>query len=372
MLRVPGDVVGVRGPFGRPWPVDEAEGRDVVIVAGGIGLAPLRPALLHVLARRERYGRVTLLYGGRAPEQLLFREQLAGWRAREDLDVGVTVDMARGGWRGRVGVVPALVPGARLDPENTTAMICGPEIMMRASASALTDRGVPASSIHISMERNMQCGFGRCGHCQLGPTLICRDGPVYPLDDHRPLVGRAGALRPIAPPKLAVWKFASCDGCQLSLLNCEDELLTLAGEIEIAHFLEASSAVVPGPYDLSLVEGSVTTPEDAKRIKEIRRNSRRLVTIGACATAGGIQALRNFADVDELMGVVYASPEYISTLATSTRDQRPRHGRLRAARLPDRPRPAARGDQRDAQRPAPGGAAAQRLRRVQAPRAPCA
>ncbi len=178
----PGDVIGVRGPFGRPWPVDEAEGRDVVIVAGGIGLAPLRPALLHVLSRRERYGRVTLLYGGREPEQLLFREQLAGWRAREDLDVGVTVDMARGGWRGRVGVVPALVPGARLDPGNTTAMICGPEVMMRASASALTDRGVPASSIHVSMERNMQCGFGRCGHCQLGPTLICRDGPVYPLD----------------------------------------------------------------------------------------------------------------------------------------------------------------------------------------------
>lgn len=119
-------------------------------------------------------------------------------------------------------------------------------------------------------------------------------------------------------PKLAVWKFASCDGCQLSLLNCEDELLALAADIEIAHFLEASSAIVPGPYDLSLVEGSVTTPEDAERIREIRRNSRRLVTIGACATAGGIQALRNFQDVDELMSVVYASPQYISTLATST------------------------------------------------------
>jgi coenzyme F420-reducing hydrogenase gamma subunit len=119
-------------------------------------------------------------------------------------------------------------------------------------------------------------------------------------------------------PKLAVWKFASCDGCQLSLLDCEDELLALAGEIEIAHFLEASSAPVRGPYDLSLVEGSVTTPEDAERIRKVRRVSRSLVTIGACATAGGIQALRNFASVDDFLSVVYASPEYVSTLATST------------------------------------------------------
>ena len=119
-------------------------------------------------------------------------------------------------------------------------------------------------------------------------------------------------------PKLAVWKFASCDGCQLSLLDLEDELLGLAEELEIAHFLEARRAVVRGPYDLSLVEGSVTTPEDAKRIREIRRVSRRLVTIGACATAGGVQALRNFADVGDFLSLVYASPEYVSTLETST------------------------------------------------------
>jgi sulfhydrogenase subunit delta len=118
--------------------------------------------------------------------------------------------------------------------------------------------------------------------------------------------------------KLAVWKFASCDGCQLSLLDCEDELLALAGEVEIANFLEASSAVVRGPYDLSLVEGSITTAEDAERIQQVRRQSRRLVTIGACATAGGIQALRNFADVKEFVSIVYATPDYISTLETST------------------------------------------------------
>jgi coenzyme F420-reducing hydrogenase gamma subunit len=122
----------------------------------------------------------------------------------------------------------------------------------------------------------------------------------------------------MAKPKLAVWKFASCDGCQLSLLDCEDELLSLAGEIEIAYFVEARRATVEGPYDLSLVEGPITTEDDRKRIKKVRRASHRLVTIGACATAGGIQALRNFADVKEFVSVVYASPEYISTLETST------------------------------------------------------
>jgi sulfhydrogenase subunit delta len=119
-------------------------------------------------------------------------------------------------------------------------------------------------------------------------------------------------------PKLAVWKFASCDGCQLTLLDCEDELLTLAGRVQIAHFLEASSEVVPGPYDLSLVEGSITTPADARRIRQVRDQSKALVTIGACATSGGIQALRNFGDAAEFRAAVYASPEYIDTLATST------------------------------------------------------
>ncbi|MGO9674339.1 MAG: oxidoreductase [Methylocella sp.] len=119
-------------------------------------------------------------------------------------------------------------------------------------------------------------------------------------------------------PRLAVWKFASCDGCQLSLLDCEDELLTLAGAVRIANFPEASSAVEDGPYDLSLVEGSITTAHDAERVLDVRRQSKHLVTIGACATAGGIQALRNFADVNDFVAAVYASPQYIETLATST------------------------------------------------------
>ena len=129
---------------------------------------------------------------------------------------------------------------------------------------------------------------------------------------------RGGIPRTLGKPKLAVWKLASCDGCQLTLLDCEDELLTLAGAVEIAHFTEASSAEVEGPYDVSLVEGSVTTERDARRIAEIRVASKFLVCIGACATAGGIQALRNFADIAEFTSVVYARPDYIATLATST------------------------------------------------------
>ena len=181
-------VLGVRGPFGNAWPVDAAEGCDVVIVAGGIGLAPLRPALYEVLRRREAFGEVVLLYGSRTPAELLFRRELERWRGRFDLQVGVTVDRGLDGWRGEVGVVPKLVGSARFDPDRAVAMVCGPEIMMRFAAEALLARGLPPERVHVSMERNMRCGLGHCGHCQLGPTLICRDGPVYRWDEIEPLM----------------------------------------------------------------------------------------------------------------------------------------------------------------------------------------
>jgi NAD(P)H-flavin reductase len=179
-LRV-GDAIGVRGPFGTPWPVERAEGGDVVLVAGGIGLAPLRPALYAVLAARERFGRVVLLYGARTPPDILFRRELERWRARLDLEVLVTVDRATGGWLGSVGVVTRLIPRAAFDPANAVVMVCGPEVMMRFTAAGLEQRGVPAERIYASLERNMQCAVGLCGHCQLGPTLVCRDGPVFAL-----------------------------------------------------------------------------------------------------------------------------------------------------------------------------------------------
>jgi NAD(P)H-flavin reductase len=180
----PGEALSVRGPFGRPWPVDEIEGADVVVVAGGIGLAPLRPAVLAMLARRERYGRLVLLYGGRSPEQLLYPGELESW-AERGLEVGVTVDSAGPEWLGHVGVVPSLVRRAELDAK-AVALLCGPEIMMRFTVAALARSGVAAERVHASMERNMQCGIAHCGHCQLGPTLVCRDGPVYRWSELEP------------------------------------------------------------------------------------------------------------------------------------------------------------------------------------------
>ena len=155
-----GHCIGVRGPFGSAWPVQEAEGADVVLVAGGIGLAPLRPVMYSVLAKREKYGRIVLLYGTRTPDDILFRRELEAWRGQFDLEVHVTVDRAMGGWRGNVGVVPLLVRKASFDPLSTVAMVCGPEIMMRYSVKELQLRGVPLENIYISMERNMKCAVG--------------------------------------------------------------------------------------------------------------------------------------------------------------------------------------------------------------------
>jgi NAD(P)H-flavin reductase len=173
----PGQVLSVRGPFGRPWPLEALEGADVVIAAGGIGLPPLRPAILRMLAHRERYGRVVLLYSARTPEQLLFTDELVAWSER-GLELLVTVDSAGPEWRGHVGVVTRLIRPAKLETGTLVAMSCGPEVMMRFMLAALADDGVRSDRMFVSMERNMQCGIGLCGHCQLGPRLLCRDGPV--------------------------------------------------------------------------------------------------------------------------------------------------------------------------------------------------
>ncbi|MEW5982846.1 MAG: FAD/NAD(P)-binding protein [Acidobacteriota bacterium] len=177
-----GDVVGVRGPFGRGWPLQAAVGQDAVVVAGGIGLAPLRPAIYQLLAERDRYGKVVILYGTRTPGDLLFRREIEAWRARLDVDVYVTVDRSTEGWHANVGVVTKLIPHAAFDPSRAVAMVCGPEIMMRFTALELLHRGVAAERVYVSMERNMKCGIGLCGHCQYGPTFICKDGPVYRYD----------------------------------------------------------------------------------------------------------------------------------------------------------------------------------------------
>lgn len=185
-----GDVIGVRGPYGTNWPIAEAIGNDVVIIAGGIGLAPLRPAIHQIISQRKYYGKIILLYGTRTPADILFRSELEKLKSRLDIDIYVTVDRATKEWRGNVGVVTTLIPRAPFDPINTTALICGPEIMMRYTISELLKRGVTNENIFLSIERNMKCGVGLCGHCQYGTKFICKDGPVFSYAQIKHLFGK--------------------------------------------------------------------------------------------------------------------------------------------------------------------------------------
>ena len=178
----PGGILGVRGPYGQPWPIRQLEDRDLLLVAGGIGLAPLRPALLAALAAPERFRSVRLLYGAREPGDQLYRAEYERWRAR-GLDVRLIVDNAGQSVDTSVGVVTDLIARvSALNADRTTALLCGPEAMMRYCAEALEERGVAADQIFVSLERNMRCAVGHCGRCQLGPHLLCRDGPVFRYD----------------------------------------------------------------------------------------------------------------------------------------------------------------------------------------------
>ncbi len=189
----PGEVLGLRGPFGTAWPVDAAKGKDAVVVAGGLGLAPLRPVVYRLLAEREAFGRVALLCGARTPDDLLFQKELLAWRGRFDFQVYVTVDSdtASTPWRGDVGVVTTLLPRVSFDSAEAVAFVCGPEVMMRFGAMALSQRGMPSERIYLSAERSMKCAVGHCGHCQYGPDFVCKDGPVYTYAD----IGRRMRVR---------------------------------------------------------------------------------------------------------------------------------------------------------------------------------
>lgn len=184
----PGTVIGVRGPFGTTWGLEEAAGRDLIMVAGGVGLCPLRPAVLGALAHRSRYGKLTLVVGARSRDDLVFAGQLEKWAQHPQIELHVTVDVPVQGWRGEVGLVTEPLHRLALDAGRTTAFLCGPEPMLRFGAAALLAKGVAAENIRVSLERNMQCGVGWCGHCQLGPLLLCRDGPVVGYDVAGPLL----------------------------------------------------------------------------------------------------------------------------------------------------------------------------------------
>ena len=184
-----GDWVGVRGPYGKPWPVNAAAGKELLIVAGGLGLAPVRPVIYWALQNPARIKTLHLLYGARTPDAVLYPTQLLGWAAAAGVQIAITVDRHSEEWSGRVGVVTDLINELAFDPEQSLAMVCGPEVMMRFSLQALEGRGMAREQMYVSMERNMKCGIGWCGHCQLGPHLICRDGPVFAAPAVRHLMG---------------------------------------------------------------------------------------------------------------------------------------------------------------------------------------
>lgn len=175
-----GALLGLRGPFGSVWPLEGSKGRDIILMAGGLGLVPLRAVIYQLISLRDRYGKISLLYGARSPVSLLFEEELEAWGAH--MHVAVTVDSAEGGWSGPVGFVTNLLKDVKIDGDNTTAMICGPEVMIRSSAAALRGRGLSTAQVHVAMERNMKCAIGFCGHCQYGPYFTCKDGPVFSLE----------------------------------------------------------------------------------------------------------------------------------------------------------------------------------------------
>lgn len=183
-----GDALGVRGPFGSAWPVDQAEGSDLIIVGGGIGLAPLRPVIYHVIGHRHNYGQVTVLSGARAPADLLYPDEYDTWR-EAGIDVIVTVDRADSSWRGHVGVVPMMFYRLRPDPRRTVVFTCGPEIMMRFVIYEAMAHRIAKDRIFVSLERNMKCAAGFCGHCQYGPTFLCKEGPVLNFEQIEPFFG---------------------------------------------------------------------------------------------------------------------------------------------------------------------------------------
>jgi len=183
-----GDVMGVRGAYGSAWPVEQARGGDLILVAGGIGLAPLRPAIYYVMRHRADFGKVTILVGARTPAEQLYPSEYESWHSQK-LDVVVTVDRADETWQGRVGVVPMLFYSLRPDPKRTTIFTCGPEIMMRFVVYEALARRIPEDRIYVSLERNMKCAIGFCGHCQLGPTFLCKEGPVFTYAQVEPFFG---------------------------------------------------------------------------------------------------------------------------------------------------------------------------------------
>ena len=187
-----GDHLGLRGPYGRGWPMQEAQDHDVVVVTGGLGCAPSVSIIHHILTHRDQYGHLSILQGVKHTDDLIWRRQYDTWAGMPDVEVHLAADIAEPGWHGHVGLVTALFDRLQLKPDRSVAMLCGPEMMMRASADGLHQLGLAADAVYLSMERNMQCAIGHCGHCQMGGHFVCRDGPVFSWPEVRELLGVRG------------------------------------------------------------------------------------------------------------------------------------------------------------------------------------
>jgi len=187
-----GDTVGIRGPFGQGWPLEDARGRDIVIATGGLGCAPVVGAIEYIFRRRREYGAVKIIHGVKTPRDLLYRERFEAWRRQPDTEVLLASDRPDGTWGHHVGVVTELFERVPINAERTLVLMCGPEIMMRLGVPILMKRGIPATAVYVSLERHMECGIGLCGHCQMGPYFLCKDGPVMRYDRVEPWLGRTG------------------------------------------------------------------------------------------------------------------------------------------------------------------------------------
>ena len=192
MERLRGDRIGLRGPYGRGWPLEQMQGRDIMIVTGGLGCAPVVSVINYILLRRERYGRLVILQGVKHSSDLIWRERYAAWEKQDNTQVLLAADVGGKPWPGFIGPITVLFEYARFNPQQTIAMMCGPERMVHAAADVLIERGLNSGDIWISMERNMQCAVGQCGHCQFGPSFVCRNGPVYRYPDTSELLAKRG------------------------------------------------------------------------------------------------------------------------------------------------------------------------------------
>ena len=304
-----GAVVGLRGPFGTCFPMERMKGSNILLIAGGLGLAPLRAPISFVIENRADFQNVYILYGARDPSQLLFDYQYEQWRRIDDIVLEVIVEQPDKWWMGPVGLITRLLDGVKVPPDETYAIVCGPPVMFKFVCNRLGEMGIPMQWMFVSLERRMHCGIGKCCRCNIGSTYTCIDGPVF---DFWTVMNLKEAIlkylgMEIEKPRIAIFDFTSCEGCELQLVNLGEKLPDLFRAVEIVDFRVASSAVPesPGDCDIAFVEGAATRYDEIERLKRIREKAKVLVALGSCACFGGVNRLKNETDLKSANREVY-------------------------------------------------------------------